>query len=202
MIKINLLPVRESQKKEKLREQLVVLVACAIFVIIGCAAAYTTVLAKISQKNAAIMEQTKVVEQLTKQIGEVEKVKKLQGELQSKLDILEVLKSNKTGPAHMLDELSMAIPERLWIETFDNDVTGVINLSGMGVNEELVAIFLQQLESSPYYMNVELQSLEQVTIEGNKLQRFKIVARDESIPLQKGNDDNAVEKKSPPAKKP
>ena len=201
MIKINLLPVRESQKREKVREQVLILVACAIFVAIGCVAAYTTILAKISQKNDAISEQTKIIAQLTKQIGEVEKVKKLQGELQSKLDILGMLKANKTGPAHMLDELSTATPERLWIETFDN-IAGVVNLSGMGVNEEVVATFLQQLESSSYYMNVELQSLEQVTIDGNKLNRFKIVAKDEPVPVKKGNDDKAVEKKSQPVKKP
>lgn len=199
MIKINLLPVRETQKKERLREQVVVLVACAFFVTVGCAAAYTTILAKISQKNDAISEQTKIIDQLKKQIGEVEKVKKLQGELQAKLDILGTLKANKTGPAHMLDELSTATPERLWIEAFDN-VGGAVNLSGMGVNEEAVATFLQQLESSPYYMNVELQSLDQTTIDGNKLHRFKIVAKEESPPV-KGGDDKAVEKKSEPAKK-
>lgn len=200
MIKINLLPIRETQKKERLREQVVVLIACAIFVVIGCAAAYTTILAKISQKNDAISEQTMVIEQLKKQIGEVEKVKKLQGELQAKLDILATLKANKTGPAHMLDELSMATPERLWVDAFDN-VAGVINLGGMGVNEEVVATFLQQLEGSPYYMRVELQSLEQATIDGNKLQRFKVVAREELPPAKKVDNDNAAEKKSEPAKK-
>ena len=200
MIKINLLPVRETQKKERLREQVVVLVACAIFVTIGCAAAYTTILSKINQKKDTITEQTKIIEQLKKQIGEVEKVKKLQGELQAKLDILGTLKANKTGPAHMLDELSVATPERLWIDVFDN-VGGSVNLSGLGVNEEVVATFLQQLESSPYYMSVELQGLEQITLDGNKLQRFKIVAKEESPLIKKRNDDKAAEKKSEPAKK-
>lgn len=197
MIKINLLPVRESQKKEKMREQVVVLIACVVFVAIGCAAAYTTILTKISQKNGVISEQTKIIEQLTKEIGEVEKVKKLQAELQSKLDILGTLKANKTGPAHMLDELSVATPERLWIDAFDN-VAGVVNLSGLGVNEGVVATFLQQLESSPYYKNVELQSLEQATIDGNKLHKFKIVAKEEA-PIKKVDTETA--KKSDPAKK-
>ena len=200
MIKINLLPVREAQKKERLREQVVVLAACAIFVTIGCAAAYTTILSKINQKKDTINEQNMIIEQLKKQIGEVEKVKKLQGELQAKLDILGKLKANKTGPAHMLDELSMASPERLWIDAFDN-VGGAVNLSGLGVNEEVVATFLQQLESSPYYMNVELQGLEQTTLDGNKLQRFKIVAKEESPPVKKGDEDKVSEKKSEPAKK-
>ena len=197
MIKINLLPVRESQKKEKMREQVVVLAACAVFVAIGCAAAYTTILTKISQKNDVISEQTKIIDQLKKEIGEVEKVKKLQGELQSKLDILGTLKANKTGPAHMLDELSVATPERLWIDAFDI-VGGGVNLSGLGVNEGVVATFLQQLESSPYYKNVELQSLEQATIDGNKLHKFKIVAKEEA-PGKKV--DNETAKKSDPVKK-
>lgn len=197
MIKINLLPVRESQKKEKLREQVVILAACAIFVVIGCAAAYATILTKISQKNGVISEQATNIDVLNRKIGEVEKVKKLQAELQSKLDILETLKANKTGPAHMLDELSAAIPERLWVVTFDS-VAGVFNLDGIGLNEEVVATFLQQLESSPYYKNVELQSLEQATVNENKLQKFKIVAREEA-PVKKV--DNETSKKSDPAKK-
>lgn len=200
MIKINLLPVRETQKKERLREQAVVLIACAVFVAIGCAAAYTTILSKISQKNDLISEQTKIIEQLTKQIGEVEKVKKLQSELQSKLDVLGTLKSNKVGPARMLDDLAMATPERLWINNFDI-IGGSVTLSGLGVDEGVVATFLQQLEASPYYMNVELQSLEQTMLDGNKLHRFKIVAKDEFVAAQKEKVEKAVEKKSVPAKK-
>lgn len=180
-----------------MREQVVVLIACAVFVAIGCAATYTTILTKISQKNSVISEQTKNIELLKKKIGEVEKVKKLQGELQAKLDILETLKANKTGPAHMLDELSAATPERLWIDSFDN-VAGVVNLSGLGVNEEVVATFLQQLEASPYYKNVELQSLEQATIDGNKLHKFKIVAREETTMKKVGTE---IAKTSDPAKK-
>lgn len=193
MIKINLLPIREAQKKEKLREQVVILVACATFVVIGCAAAYTTILTKISHKKEAISEQSRIVEQLTKQIGEVDKVKKLQAELQSKLDILGMLKANKTGPAHMLDELSSAIPEKLWIDSFEN-VAGVVNLSGLGVNEEVVANFLQGLEVSPYYKNVELQSLEQATVEGHKLHKFKIIAKEESPVVDKVDGNKSVDK--------
>lgn len=200
MIKINLLPVRETQKREKLREQLVVLVACAVFVVIGCVTAYTTILTKISGKSEEINEQTAVVEQLKKQIGEVEKVKKLQGDLQAKLDILGKLKATKSGPAHMLDELSAATPDRLWIDSFDH-VGGVASISGMGVNEEVVATFLQQLEASPYYRSVELQGLEQATLDGNKLQKFKVVAKEE-IPSEKKVDGaKAAETKSEPAKK-
>lgn len=178
MIKINLLPVRESQKKEKLREQLVILAACVVFVIIGCATAYTTVLAKISQKNDVLTEQAKTIEQLKKQIGEVEKVKKLQTELQAKLDILDTLKANKIGPAHMLDELSSAVPEKLWIDTFD-DLGGAVSLSGLSVSEETVAQFMQQIEKSSYYSNVELQALEQTVVGGNKLQKFKLAMKEE-----------------------
>lgn len=199
MIKINLLPVREVQKKEKYREQIVVFVACTIFVLIGCGVAYTTILSKIGQKNKEIAAQTQLIEQLKKQIGEVEKVKKLQGELQSKLEILGKLKANKTGPAHLLDELSAATPDRVWIESFDGQ-DEKISLSGTGVSEEVVATFLRQLDTSAYYKNVELQSLNQATIEGNNLQKFKIGAREESPPVAKVDKDKAVGKLSDPAK--
>lgn len=180
MIKINLLPVRASQKKEKLREQLLITVVGLALVIVGCAAAYTTVLTQISQKNVDIAGQLATVAQLEKQIGKVEQVQKFKDELQSKLDVLARLKANKSGPAHMLDELSNAVPDKVWIDTFE-DIGGVINLTGLGVSEEVVANFLKQLEASPYVEKVELQSLEQIVSNGNKLQKFKILAREEPI---------------------
>lgn len=176
MIKINLLPVRAAQKKEKLREQIVVAVVILVVTLLGCAAAFTTIMTKTMQKQADIVKQEQEIANLEKIIGEVGRVKKLQEELQGKLDVLDRLKQNKSGPVHLLDELSKALPEKLWIESF-KETSGKVDLNGIGLNEETVALFLKQLDESPYFRNVELQVIEQTSAQGIKLHKFTVVCQ-------------------------
>ena len=49
MIRINLLPVRAAQKKEKLRSQLSIFILCLLLVCIGCGALYFQKMTAIGQ---------------------------------------------------------------------------------------------------------------------------------------------------------
>lgn len=173
MIYINLLPIRAAQKKEKLREQMIILFLVLIFVVGACGAVYLVLQGRINDANAEIQKTEQEINRLKISIGEVGRFKKLQEELRGKLDILDKLNAGKTGPVHLLEQLSGAVPEKLWIESF-KEVNGAISLSGIGLNEETIAQFLQQLEASPYYQRVELQVVDQVTQGDIKLHKFNI----------------------------
>jgi type IV pilus assembly protein PilN len=105
----------------------------------------------------------------------VAQFKKLQAELQGKLDVLEDLKRKKTGPVHLLDELSRVLPDKLWLTSF-TEKSGQINIKGVGLNENIVATFIRDLESSPYYQKVDLTVTRQVVQEGIKLHEFEITS--------------------------
>lgn len=181
MIYINLLPVRAAQKKEKLREQIIILVISLLLVVGACGAIYGALLGKISDEKVAIQKKEQEIARLKKDIGEVGRFKKLQEELRGKLDILEKLTAGKTGPVHLLEELSNAVPEKLWVDAF-KEADGVISLSGVALNEETIAEFLQKLEASPYYEQVELKLVDQVVKSKIKLHKFDISCRVE-VPL-------------------
>lgn len=180
MIKVNLLPVRANQKKEKLQEQIIILVVGLVVVLVGCGIAYTTIISKIKQTQVQIAQQQATIAELTQKIGKVEEVKKLQAELQAKLDVLDKLKANKSVPTHLFDELTNAMPEKLWIDSF-SESSGKVEMTGIGISEEVVANFMQQLESSPYYAGVELGSLDQILKDGYKLHKFKLTCKVESL---------------------
>ena len=55
MIRINLLPVRAAQRKEKIRTQVSVLALSTLFVIIVCGAVYMRMDKKISINQAEIL---------------------------------------------------------------------------------------------------------------------------------------------------
>ncbi len=179
MIRINLLPVKAAQKKEKLRGQLAILGVSVVVVLIGCAGVYASLLGKVSSEQDSIRQKEDEINRLRKTIGEVAHFKKLQKELSGKLEILQALKDGKSGPVHLLDELSHSLPDKLWITSFKESGGGV-SLSGIGLNEETVAQFLRNLEASPYYQNVELKVVEQTVQGGLKLQKFNVDCRVEA----------------------
>lgn len=181
MIRINLLPVKAAQKKEKLRGQLFILLACVLLATAGCAVVYLSLMNKVAEAKEENDRRQSEINQLKKQIGEVGRFKKMKEELQGKLDILAKLKEGQSGPVHLLDELSARMPDKLWINSFKSS-GGNVAISGFGMNEETVAEFLRDLEASPYYRNVELQVVEQATQAGLKLHKFDIAGRVETPP--------------------
>lgn len=176
MIRINLLPVRAAQKKEKLRAQISILVLSVVVALVVCSGLYAAMAVKISNQKEEIARINDEIRQLQKVIGEVGRYKKLGEELQAKLDVMDRLKEGQTGPVHLLDQLSLVLPERLWVTSF-KESGGAISINGIGLNETAVATFMQNLEASPYYGGVELQVIEQLTQDGLKLQRFSLSAR-------------------------
>lgn len=183
MIRINLLPVKSVQKKEQLLGQLIILLLAVVVVVAGCIGVYASILGTVSDEKKEIARIESEINNLRKTIGEVGRFKKLQKDLQGKLDVLGRIKEGQTGPVHLLDELRKSLPERLWITSF-KESGGNISLQGVGLNESTVAQFLQDLESSPYYQGVELKVIEQMNASGRKLQRFDVTCRVESPPKE------------------
>ncbi len=181
MIRVNLLPVRAAQKKEKIRAQISVMILTIIAVLVICGALYATMSVKIGNQKEEIAQINTEINQLKKKIGEVGRYKKLKEELQAKLDVLEQLKQGQSGPVHLLDELSEVLPQRLWLTSF-RESGGGISIAGVGINESAVAKFMQSLEASAYYQNIELQVTEQINQDGLKLQKFSVSARVETPP--------------------
>ncbi len=186
MIHINLLPVRAAQKKEKLRSQIAVTILALILTVVACGAVYASLLVKVDEVKDEIASTEAKIRDLKKVLGEVTQFKKKKEELSGKLAILDQLKDGKSGPVHLLDELSMVLPDKLWLTSF-KESGGDVTISGVGMNEDVVAMFLKRLEKSPYYKNVELQVIEQSSQAGVKTNKFNVVAKVEAPPKAASN---------------
>ena len=130
-------------------------------------------IASIDQKNKA----------LSKKIGQVRDFEKKQADLEKKLVILQKLKDGKSGPVHLLDELSAALPDKLWLTKF-SEKGGKINLTGVADSENTVAVFMRNLDASPYYQNIELAVTEQTKAGERKMQKFTLNCSVEAPPSE------------------
>lgn len=173
MIRINLLPVRAAQKKEKLRSQIVVALGCLVLVVLGCTAAYMHITMQLADEKAQVEQKQQQIAALRKQIGQVGRFKKLQQELRGKLEVLDKLKQGRTGPAQYLDELNKIMPEKLWLVSF-SESAGHIVIQGTALNEKIVAEFMRNLNNSSFFNDMNLVQTEQAVSSGMKLQKFQL----------------------------
>ncbi len=173
MIRINLLPVRAAKKKESARQQISILFIAIAGVLLIALGIYFVTLAKISAANDEITKSEQELKRLKEKIGEIENIKKFQAEVKKKLDILNQLRRNKTGPAIRLAKLSDAVPEKLWLTKYTESGEKV-SLGGFAFNEDLIAAFMRNLQASGDFSNVELIVSEQAEVSGMKIKKFEI----------------------------
>ena len=174
MIKINLLPLRASKKKETIRQQLSILVISVMgFLVVGLSV-YGLLRAKISTLKTEIESSQAELTSLKAKIGAIDNIKKLQADVKKKLDVLDQLRRGKSGPASRLAALSDAVPEKLWLTRYAESA-GSVSVAGYALNEELIAYFMKRLEASGAFKNVELVVSEQTETGGVKAKRFDLV---------------------------
>jgi type IV pilus assembly protein PilN len=173
MIKINLLPVRATKKKETAKQQLYIFViALAVYVGLGFLV-YSYEMIKIKTTRDDINRSTQEVQRLKSVIGEIDNIKRLKDEVKKKLDILNRLRKEKTGPAIRLAKLSEATPEKVWLTKYAEN-GGHVSIAGVAFNEDLIANFMRNLQASDDFINVALLVSEQIDYHGVKAKRFDI----------------------------
>jgi type IV pilus assembly protein PilN len=168
MIRINLLPVRVSKKKAAGKQQLILF---ALVVVLGYAVNFVWVssrgaeLKSLNNKARATQEE---IAQLDRIIGEVKNIKDQQAALREKLDTLDRLKANRTGPVKVLDALATVTPKRLWLTRME-EKGGTLSFTGSASTIDDVSEFMTALKANPHFTSVELTKTAAATSAQRKL---------------------------------
>jgi type IV pilus assembly protein PilN len=173
MIKINLLPVRAAKRKETARQQAVILIGSLVIVLLIALAAWSFFLIRINSTKGEISKAEQELSVLKAQIGKIKELEKLKAEVTKKLDILNQLRREKTGPVSRLLTISQSVPDKLWLTRYAESGTSV-SVSGVAFTEELIADFMRNIEQSPDFKNVELVVSQQAIVSGMKLKKFDL----------------------------
>jgi type IV pilus assembly protein PilN len=145
MIKINLLPIKATRKREYVKQQLILGVVLVLGAIVGCYMWYSSMSGKIEDKQKEIATAQQQIEQYKKAIGEVEKYKGLEAALNRKLRIIDDLEKGKTGPVRILDHLSQIIPKQVWLMAWE-EKSGTVKVEGEALTNKHVAEFITALK--------------------------------------------------------
>jgi type IV pilus assembly protein PilN len=156
MIRINLLPVRVSKKKEAGKQQLVFFALAGVFVLVCNYWWSHNRAADLAARQAKLARTRTEITQLDKIIGEVKNIKAEQAAVKDKLAVLEKLKAGRQGPVRMLDELATCVPKRVWIRKFE-EKGGVASIEGSAGTIDDVSALITALKRGQYFSAPELK---------------------------------------------
>ena len=169
MIRINLLPFRAARKKENIKRQITVFILVVVLFLVGMAYTFLQLNNKISSLKAEEKDIQTRLAKLKDDIKEIAEYEKKIAEITAKLEVIKRLEKNKTGPVHLLEEISLAVPkDKLWLKSFQ-ERKGKLTLEGTAMDNETVALFMTNLVESEYISTVDLQSAKLRTIPDHKL---------------------------------
>ncbi len=91
-------------------------------------------------------------------ILKVQELEKKRAILKHKIDVINNLKDNQQGPVRIMDEVSRALPDLVWLERL-NLSGDLLTLVGRAMDENNVANYISNLDASPFFQEPSLKDL-------------------------------------------
>ena len=90
------------------------------------------------------------MQQLRSVLAQVQKFEASKAQLQQRVTLIEQLRRGQSGPVHILDEISKAVPERLWLTEMTEKGDDIV-LAGMTTSLTGLSDFVANLEGSTWF---------------------------------------------------
>lgn len=111
---------------------------------------------EIQGNQSVIVEKQRRVNELKEIIARVEAYERQEDELKKKIEVITQLKDNQRGPVEMMDVVSRALPELLWVDRLDQKGEA-IQIDGRSFNMNAVRAFVLALDNSEFFTEPELK---------------------------------------------
>ncbi len=175
MIRINLLPAREAQRRVEVRRQVQVAVLALSLTLGGGIWGYFAQNDALEARQAELARLNAELKRLEEIIKEVRKFETSKALMVRKVAAIEDLKLKQRRPARLLDEISASLPEQIWLLTIKDAGAG-LQITGKSFDNVGIAAFMENLERAPSFRAVELVESKTELLKGRSVVAFTVVA--------------------------
>jgi type IV pilus assembly protein PilN len=160
MPRINLLPWREGQRKERKLAFLVALGVAVVAAMVTTFAAYLmydSMIAGQQRRNQLLRTQIKLLDK------EIEEINNLETEKQrfiSRMEVIEKLQRSRPGIVHVFDEIVKTLPDGVYLTGVQQVSAGAnkrLKFDGIAQSSTRVSSFMRNIDASEWLRNPELQ---------------------------------------------
>ena len=185
MIRINLLAAERQAKKKPaaLQQGQKMIIGCSLILVLALAFIgwrFWTLSHESTRLDAEIAAAQQETARLRSIIQQVQQFEQRKAQLQQRVQLIEQLRKGQTGPVHMLDQISRALPPMLWLtELKQNDkAPDEILIDGRCTSLTALSTFASNLEATGYFKrSVEIVSTTTESAkEAGELVKFQVKA--------------------------
>jgi len=177
MIHINLLPVRDIIRRKKIKKQL--LLSLLSFIGILCLFLIIELWQLNSIQNLK-EEEKKIIAEKQQYAKVLEDIKKMEEEkklLLTRIEVINLLKQSSSLTVRVLDEIAkFTPPSRMWLKSL-SQAENQLTLTGVALDDQTIAQYMEELEGSMYINNVSLTSSAMEIYAERSLKLFKVSAQ-------------------------
>lgn len=177
MIHINLLPVREIVRIKKAKKQMLFGVLMLFVLLLSLSLVVMLQYGQIDnlkQEEARLNKEKKQYEATINEIKKIEDEKKL---MLTRIEVINKLKQSSSQTVHVMDDVAnLTPPNRMWLKSLAQNDTK-LTLTGMALDDQTIAKYMDDLEASEYLQNVELVSSKMEIYADRNLKAFSVSAQ-------------------------
>ncbi len=191
MSSINLLPWRENKAKLENQRYLTILVGIAISCFIVVMAGSRWLSYQITQQEARNAFLTQHINQLDKDIGEIQYINIKRDALAKRMQLIEQLQRSRNTTATIFSELVTHTPEGIRL-TYLSRVDNTLLIDGKTNSNNRLSTFIRNLNDSIYFISPELSSVTATKQSSQAMSEFRLTISlsHELIPLSSTHADS------------
>jgi type IV pilus assembly protein PilN len=171
MIKINLLEVEKERRVKAAGAGGIPTSLLAIVILGGTAAAfgifYFTKTSKLAELEKDVEQKRLRKKELEPYIRRVDELEKRRDDLAKKNHAIEELRSQRTIPVHIMDEVSRAVPEYLWLTGLSIKGNS-LDIEGETLQEQAIPTLMKNLTASEFIGQTRLIETHQKATTGTQ----------------------------------
>jgi type IV pilus assembly protein PilN len=149
MTRINLLPWREEQRKERQKQFIAVMVVTLVISLVTVGIIHVIYAGHIQNQKARNNLLSAEIAHLEKKIRQIAELEKEKANLLARMNIIQQLQLARPEVVHVFDELVTTLPEGVYISALQN--TGKkINITGVAQSNGRVSTYMKNVDASAW----------------------------------------------------
>lgn len=172
MIRINLIRDRTVVTKKpviqadvtRLGSILVIVFALNLLIFLWYGWSLKSERSKKTQQRDKLQAEHLRLQKIAQEVKEQEKLKK---QLEERIEVIERLQENQTGPVDLLNKVIASLPDQLWLSALSQNGP-TINVEGYFLQDDALPQFIASLERTKFFNFVDLNFYEKTETAASK----------------------------------
>ncbi|MFW6243742.1 MAG: PilN domain-containing protein [Desulfovibrionales bacterium] len=174
MIRVNLLPVQKRARVTNVEKELILFVLTLVLLAIVLSLTQGWVASKVNGLESEKRKNLAIKNELSQRLEKYHEMEAALDRVSSRLEAIKAIRKDQGLPVRYVDTLVSRMPEeKMWFESLLMKSNGEINLSGVALDNQVFAAYVEELRISPYIRSVSIGQTSRRTVQNLDLVAFQ-----------------------------